>query len=659
MTYYISTSGSTTGAGTSSSAPITLSRLGQILQDGDTVRAKCGDVFGPLIIQRNNITVEPYGTGAKPIFQGSQKITGGWQVHSGKIRKVPLQKEPKYAIMNGQVLEPARWPNAGSLLYNTNGSKTTLSTLLIAQSPVNLVGARVHVQTQSWCYESAEVTAHSGSSITHKGTIYDPLNYSFGLWFTGKLQFIDQPNEWYYDNAAKILYVWSDNPDQIEWVTEDYALNISYNRNGCSVKDVELRHAAKSAAYIDCGSNNTILGCTIHKAFQGVLIAHNPPSGLNASNNIILRNEVYDCYEGAIITMGDATTISNNNVHDIALKAGWSQDFWGGIAIVTKAGKDTVISYNTIKDVGYIAIGCGRSDNVFNNNIKDWCLTLNDGAGIAFDRGDWLKITGNYLSLSKAAVYPACPVSYHGCILRRKGIYFGENTNTSVLVADNVIIGAEGPGIFCDNSMGSGGNVIRGNAIIDCTTGLGFSDWSNNTQMNVPGAPVRQSYDHTVTGNVIIGALKAVHHINAHFPTVDYGNVTDNYYYSSKDPKPFFREQKQLGVSTSDDLKGWQTRTGEEAGSVDGAAPDYLVVVNDKDLAQTIALNGTWEDLSGRIYTGSILMDALKSIFLLKKDVAPPPPPPPPGTDYSTDTRKFGELEVREAVKVIQYALKP
>ncbi len=551
------------------------------------------------------------------MITGYQKIPN-WTIHSGSIRKATLNSSPKYAFFNGSLLSEARWPENGSTIKNVQGTRTSLSSPNLVGIE-SLVGSRVVVQNTAWSFETRTVVSHNGGQITLNSPLsVDPQNYGWGFWFIGKLSFLTSPGEWYYDSSSKTIYVNSNEPQNIDFVTRDVLWYTSYNGVGQVRTNEKFFGASSAAVRIECGTNNGLDRCEIGNSFVGVRITHNPgivPSSGNYVTNCIINN----CYESAINSLSERALISGNTFSNIGVVPGLGTDTWGYTALNSSSGKDNVISYNHMSNLGYIGIGASKNDHIHHNIILDWCMTLNDGGVIALDHSSDMVIEHNTMIITKSTTFPTCPQEWHGCALRRKGIYKGENSIQRLKVRNNIVVNAQGPGYFGDNSLDSTGDEITRNVFVNCNEGYSHSDWGNRNQ----GGGSKPFYDHSVTNNVIFvkpGSIVS-RHINANYPTIDYG-VSDNniIYCDDQNAKLFFRN------GTGYTLSEWRSLTGKELNTIIRPYEDPVILTNDTRSEKNFTISNGYMDPWGTKYGTSITLKPFESLVLVKSNSNYDPP---------------------------------
>lgn len=233
--YYVSSS-----AGNDSNDGLSLGNafrtVGQVnalnLQPGDKVLFKCGDTWRAeqLIIGKSGAEAAPIvfssfpeGCANKPVLSGSRPITD-WTVYSGNIYRadLPTGEFPlgiNQLFRNGQRLTLGRWPNldAGNGGYSfvdshTAGSKQITDNELPAS--VNWAGAIVHIKNIRWSMLDRQVTSSSGHTLVLNTGLSCLISgwtdcMGWGYFINNHLSTLNQDGEWYYDESARRVYLYS------------------------------------------------------------------------------------------------------------------------------------------------------------------------------------------------------------------------------------------------------------------------------------------------------------------------------------------------------------------------------------------------------------------------------------------------------------------
>lgn len=238
-TYYVSMSGGLdSNDGLSPSTPFkTIAKVNALsLQPGDRVLFKCGDVWRGEMLRieesgsaDNPIMFSSYPTtdcANKPIISGSQPIVD-WSPYSGSIYVADLTS-PANAInfppatidginqlfRNGQRLGIGRWPNIDDPDggYSTIDAQPGAAQFTDNQLPgVNWTGATAHIKGMRWYILNRTITGDSGSTLTVNSNLdcWGGNCTGWGFWLDNHLATLDRDGEWYYDQTAHKVYLYS------------------------------------------------------------------------------------------------------------------------------------------------------------------------------------------------------------------------------------------------------------------------------------------------------------------------------------------------------------------------------------------------------------------------------------------------------------------
>ncbi|MBK7382081.1 MAG: right-handed parallel beta-helix repeat-containing protein [Flavobacteriales bacterium] len=537
--YYVSSTGSDTNNGTSTSTPwktITrVNQLGSALVAGDQILFQRGGTFrGRLDMTRsgttaNKITVGAYGTGEAPIISGSDPVTN-WTVHSGNIWKASVPGTVRMVYFNGAMMTTARYPNTG-WLRTDNASSTSLTDAALTQGSGYFTGSRLVIRTTNWSYDTAFVSAQNNTTLTHTSTGNNLGTEQWGYFLTNKLSLLDTPGEWFHDRATGTLYVWCPNnavpaSNTIEASVRDFGVYTSYQRNNILIKDLTIQHQYDCSIRLTGTYNIEITNCTIQDSFRAIY-----STGYNQN---IHDNTFRRLYQTGVYLLDTGTSITNNNFTDIAIWPGLGEKDWGYIGLRCNAGGLT-ISNNRFTNIGYIGMVVAGNSLVERNVLENCMMILNDGGCIAFDFADGLivrenivrNITGNVESVA-----PEATVNYP----MAHGIYFGNTTIKNTTIERNTSYNCSGSGIHVDHTMVSSGNQIKDNVLFNNLMGISISDYSN---YNTPGAtpPYHvSSYNTVYSGNIMYSlrkdqfTMQQIHLYAAEM--VDFGTFTNNKYFN-------------------------------------------------------------------------------------------------------------------------------
>jgi hypothetical protein len=247
-TYYVSTAGNDSNAGTSPAAA-----WATLIKARDHVRASKGSMTGDIIVNilagdyyvaapvaftdsdsGNNgykVIYKNYDATGSARFIGGQLVTG-WTLHSGNIYKANVGTSFTFETLyeNGRRADKARYPNRSSVSSRAtylssegvNDSRTVLqykSTDLGSIGSWNLSQAEVFIWSgDRWDWFTDVVPITSVNTGTRQITLSQSTRYPINqsafhvdgsrYFIQGSLDLLDQPGEFYLDKAAGYLYYW-------------------------------------------------------------------------------------------------------------------------------------------------------------------------------------------------------------------------------------------------------------------------------------------------------------------------------------------------------------------------------------------------------------------------------------------------------------------
>lgn len=240
-TYYVSmTDGLDSNTGLSPAAPFkTIAKVNTlILQPGDHVRFKCGDVWrGEMLrVEESGTADNPIEFGAypeadcasttRPTISGAQPIAG-WTLYAGSIYVADLAAPVNAAYFpvattdginqlfrgNGR-LGIGRWPNRDAVDggYATIEAQPAANQFTDQQLPaINWTGATAHIKGMCWYILNRTVTGDSANTLTVNANLdcWGGSCTGWGFWLDNHLATLDQDGEWYYDAANRKVYLYS------------------------------------------------------------------------------------------------------------------------------------------------------------------------------------------------------------------------------------------------------------------------------------------------------------------------------------------------------------------------------------------------------------------------------------------------------------------
>ncbi|HZN67639.1 MAG TPA: carbohydrate-binding protein [Tepidisphaeraceae bacterium] len=402
-TFYVSTSGSDSNAGSLARPFRTIQRAANLAQPGDTVLVRGGTYRETVRPTRSGsgsspITFKPYN-GENVTISGAD-VVSGWSRHNGSIYKArqswDLGMAKNQVFVDGQMMIEARWPNTTLNLsrpakatadrISASSSSATLYDSALTQSAGTWNGATIHiVPGQSWFAQTGKVTSSSGGKLTFSySRMSDKETPTAGdqYFLSGKFKALDAPTEWFRDPDGT-LYLWTQRSDSpsghtVEAKRRAYAFDLR-GRSHFVIDGFNL-FAATIASGSSSGIKLNDLDVKYPGHFIGTAGRETPnDSGiyLNGSNNSITNSRIAYGAGYGIWMYGSNSRAENNIVHDMNYSAGSS-------AGIRAYGSGHVIRSNTVYNVGRegIKIGHTTRGKVTHNVVHDVMLQTTDGGGI-------------------------------------------------------------------------------------------------------------------------------------------------------------------------------------------------------------------------------------------------------------------------------------
>lgn len=572
-TYHVSSSGNDANNGTSpATAWRTIARLQQqslALQPGDQILFERGGIYpGQFTVNSNGSAAQPivigsYGTGALPVISGSMNVTG-WTIHQGNIWKAPVAQAVKYVHVGNDLMTLARYPNTGWLRVNT-ASTMQLTSTNITQPSGHWNGAELVLRSTNWCYENTVVSNHTNNSLQFPAIVYNPGNYGWGFFLQNKLSELDSPGEWYHDAANGMLYFHAPNnadPNglQVRASVYESGIEVAWLKQYITIREIDFRHQRYAGVY-NTGAYVNVTNCNFERSYFGIRTYANHS---NYSNNTVRHT-----YASGMGILDNNTTVENNVVEDIALKAGLGESFWGYYGMYV-SGTSNVVRGNRISRTGNSAIFLGGSPLVEKNLITDVLMTVNDGGGIYWDSADGAVIQDNIIS-DVGGNIESVAMDYSINVPLGMGIYFGNAEIHNIVVRRNTAHGCSSAGIHVDHTMVSSGIEVRDNVLYDNDIQLSITDQSNT---NGPGATAPYhvpNFNDIYTGNTLYCLTKeqrCVQQYHVHGANlVDFGTFSNNRYFNPFNELSIKVINAQGGYVKDYTLERWRSERGEDMGS--------------------------------------------------------------------------------------------
>ena len=583
---------------------------------GDKILFKRGDWWeGTLTVGASGTSGNPvvygaYGVGEKPRILGSKRIEG-WTLHSGKIYKAKVYTgDFNQLFINGERIQLARYPKKGYCDVTTSHSTTKFASTGL-KGDINYTGATAVIRTNAWGMATKIVTASSSNTITVNSAPQYTITVGDGFFLNNKLEFLTAPGEYYYDSAAKTVYLWTPNGDN----PENYRVRGSvlsnllylYGKQYVTIENIELSQSSGVAAFADYCNYLTLDKLDILNAdSKGIFINHDK---FGTYQNIKIDGANHIAFHAQYTSYSNITdnTITNTAMFEnLGLTGmGGEQD---GRAFTNSAGTDNIIRYNRIENVGYSGISWRTPNTIIDKNfIKNVCMVKDDGGAIytfsptAAEIGSaGSKVTNNIVLYSRGTSEGIGSIFSTGY-----GIYMDNNVHDVVIENNTVAFSGQGAIHLHQNKN----ILVTGNTLFDARF-LVYADQENG--------------DCTVSNNIMYGFDRDFENYSTVKLVGERNGAThiykNNKYYNPLRSEGLFRCQENYY-----DFVKWQsTVAGRDAGSTFVNTPlktgeKEELFYNDTKETKTFELGiAVYRALDGTNVSGKISLEPFTSRILIK-----------------------------------------
>jgi hypothetical protein len=518
--FYVSTSGSDSNAGTLARPFRTIQRAANVAGAGDTVLVRGGtyrETVRPLRSGSGGspIKFQPYN-GERVTVSGADLVSG-WSKHSGSVYKArqgwDLGTGNNQVFVDGQMMIEARWPNTS--LDVSRPTKATADRVSAGSSSGTLYdsaltmpdgywnGALMHiVPGQSWFGQTAKVTSYSKGRVSFSYRNMSGKETPTGgdpYFLTGKFKALDAPTEWFRDPDGS-LYLWTKNSDNpsghtVEAKRRNYAFDLR-GRSNITVDGFNI-----FASTVATGSSNGIRLNDLDVKYVGHYIGtpgrdQPPDSGiyLNGNNNSITNSHIAFGAGHGLFIYGSNSRAENNVIHDVDYGAGSGNG-------IRAYGSGHVIKGNTIYNTGRegIKIASAPKVKVTYNVIHDAMLQTTDGGGIYTfgTNGQGAEIAYNRIWNVKSGGWGAVGIMldnnstnyvvHHNVVWQTNHALKINYAGKYNKVYNNTLAGLTSS-IDTSSNANFGGSVFRNNIFTKQVKSGGGATWSNNIN---PGTDAR------------------------------------------------------------------------------------------------------------------------------------------------------------------------
>ncbi len=699
-TYYVSSATGSDGNGGLSPADAfaTAAHVSSLaLGPGDEVRFFCGETWraDPLIITRSGsagspivFSSHPADCADKPVLSGARPISG-WILDAGNVYRADLGAGANAGsfpnglnqlFRGGGRLPFGRWPDL--VLPGNDGGYSEIddhpvpTQITDDQLPaVDWTGARAHVKGIRWYILNREVVAGSGNTLTlNAGAECWGGCTGWGFWLSNHRSTLDQEGEWYYEEAANRVFLYTASgppadgeiegsvvvdpdgryhggvvlgddfaaPDwpengHIAYVTVDnlrlerwFDAGITTPLNLGSDENSDL--VLQGNEIVDVDGRGIRLAAWVPAASHG-----NGPDGWRGGRRHTVRDNLVDGPNHlGIDTYGTSTTIEDNTVRNVGLIANLGRSGMGcdlddvgectedGVGIRLKldpfapdhTGHDNLVRHNRLSMIGYHGIDVfGRVMTIEENVVDDACYSKADCGAISTFGSAPLASTPVHDVAIRRNVIRDTLGNTDGCRADFDPLFgFGLdiiNFSRDVEASGNTVIGATASGILYQDSTGP----MSGNTLYDNGRGI---HWGTQARlMGVAGVTgVTQS------ANVFFSLLPG-HSVLMIESRANLAASDGNYFFNPWDDF-VVTDLSTGGVPLT--LAEWQAWSGQDGSSVShwyglgaGDPPRSEIFVNDTGAPVEVSLGGVpYEDLDRQPVSGSLTLAPYSSRILIR-----------------------------------------
>jgi hypothetical protein len=640
---YVSREGDDGGDGLGEhTALASLGRAVELAGSGDKILLRRGDIFRESAAVGSGVSLDAYGdpNAPLPVISGSVRIVD-WQRHDGPIWKASLDSAPGYLFVDNDLMRIARYPNTGWLRTTSwseddDGANTVITTGSLAVHPRNAAGywngATCRWHRHSWWFETRRVTAYTAAGeLSLDGRSIIPITpydmNGWGFYLDGKLAELDTAGEWFFDSAARSVYLWApDGADPNERLVEVAVREEGVRVAHATVRNICFRHQTKKGLII---SRQTAVEHCLFEGIGGEDGGHALQAGWHAHHSTVSHCLFRNNLNVAIGWNEDPGTPASSVIeYDTLINTGTVPGYggsgpWHAAGIIVSNGTGVTIRSCRIDGTGYAGIILGSDGNTAEYNIlTDAMATLNDGAGIYTNCSN-STIRHNIIRDVRGGMESSGPWANlaHGIWPEFLGD-FRDNRITG-----NTCAACGGFGLFLPNNFSS---VIDSNVFFDNTRAQ--MELSGRESNGSTGRTENLPQNNTFRHNVFCAAADSQGTILFR-PEYDYGSMTDNYFVNP------YRDSVILAWGTGTrkwsrswmDIAGWQqaytwadhsprtTPIRRAADAPEGDPRGSLVLLTNDSPARTavpVDDNGVYVTLDGDTVTGSLELPPFTSAVL-------------------------------------------
>jgi len=405
---HVAPDGNDNNPGTKSQPFRTIQKAADVMTAGETCYVRGGTY-------RETVNLSTSGSYGLPIrftayrdeivcLDGTDVLDVNWSLHNGNIYKATTDKTFEQLFLNNEMMVEARWPNMQfpqqlweSSCWASAGVGSRYGKMVdpeLAATNIDWTGAvavlNVAHQFYTW---TRTIESHSDgndtflypkdltgiTSYADKTTPWENDRY----FLTGKLEALDRPGEWFLDENANTLYLWTpDGNSPAEYTIEvkqrNYGFEVSANTNhieicgfdffGCTfvfddcdyclVANCNLPYPVHARRLSEPGYNqDSVITKMIgnHNEIQNCSFAYGSTAGLKmvGKNNLVNNSLIRDfSWYGSLKHVGLHLTSTGGPSASEGSVARYNTLFNTGNATLNYRGYENTVEYNHIYNGG-------------------------------------------------------------------------------------------------------------------------------------------------------------------------------------------------------------------------------------------------------------------------------------------------------------------
>ncbi len=344
------------------------------------------------------VTLGSYGSGPPPVLNGA-RLLSSWEPYSSAgvpIYRAAAPSAPAQVLVDGVSQELARSPNSGySPLQGVFSASQVrvpdYDSFFFAHGPQR---AKIHLRLRNWYGETRTVTRFDDQTGVISWDADPPLRYppspGDGSFLANALPLLDRPGEWYYDPEERALYLafpgdQSPADSVVEAAVDPYGVFSDSAAASLRIDGLTLVNFAQAGVW----ARGAALELT------GVRIRNSNERGVYAeTRRLVITDSVIENTNSDGIWAAEAETLRierntlSNNGRVVPQRLPGLE--LNGIR-VSRSGDVSVVS-NVITGSGFggiTATAIRRTLRISGNRILNYCVALNDCAGVYINGSDF------------------------------------------------------------------------------------------------------------------------------------------------------------------------------------------------------------------------------------------------------------------------------